>query len=423
MHLLRIESASWAQIVSQPDAFRFYRPVAQASLKLESQLHGSYPPAFRAVNIALHAAVLAMAIVVARLLLVSEIAASLAALAFALTPKAAPIVVLWISGRAELLMALFTFAAVASWTMWCRQGGAPWLAVTMGAYALAALSKETAFMLPLVLLFVAGERQPRSARLIALASLIAIGVALFMWRSHVGAMTPLEADAHYDLLTGIGRIVRSLRNYIARMLPVPLALLILLNVARAIEKRQSGASFGAVSLLVTALVLPLVWIVVFLAPVLPIVARSEIYLYLPAFGVCLLTALFGQLCFMTLKRHRALLLALGVFVAAVGGYQLSRAVAMSRDLQFSARLVAALQADSDLAAHAGDVTLVPAERETEQHLRDSIGGYLYAVLRRAFPDGHVTGTVEYPGMTVTGVSRRVICRFQDGRVTLMHEQE
>jgi hypothetical protein len=99
VHFERLRSVSTiADVIAQPDAFRFYRPVTQASLAIELAVHGDRPPLFRAVNIALHAAVLAMALVVARLILVDSLSAALAALAFALTPKAPVIAVLWISG-------------------------------------------------------------------------------------------------------------------------------------------------------------------------------------------------------------------------------------------------------------------------------------------------------------------------------------
>ena len=79
-----------ADVITQPDAFRFYRPVTQASLAIELAVHGDRPPLFRAVNIALHAAVLAMALVVARLILTDSLSAALAALAFALTRRRRP---------------------------------------------------------------------------------------------------------------------------------------------------------------------------------------------------------------------------------------------------------------------------------------------------------------------------------------------
>jgi hypothetical protein len=422
VHFQKLSSqTSVADIIGQPDAFKFYRPVTQASLALELAVHGDRPPLFRAVNIALHAMVLSLALVVARLILGSSLAAAFATLAFALTPKAPPIAVLWISGRAELLMALFSFVAIAAWIVWSRNGGTRWLAVAGGAYVLAAFSKETAFLLPLLLVLTPGQLRPRTTWLIGLSVLVVLGLAAFLWRSHVGALTPLSGDEHYDLLTGIARIARGLRNYIGRMIAAPLALVALLAIARSVDMRQAARPAGTYAILATALVFPLVWMLVFLAAVLPVVARSELYLYVPVFGMCLIAGALGMLFRLGLERHRAAVAAVVLFLIVFGAYQLWRAAAMSRYLDFSARLVAALRADPELAARGGTITLVSADANTERFLRDSIGGYLYAVLRRAFPDGRVTGTTQYAGTTPPPEGRRIVCRYAKGVVGLSRE--
>jgi hypothetical protein len=422
VHVQRLTSVTGiSDVLLTPDAFRFYRPVTQAGLAIELALHGDRPVLFRVVNLALHAAVLAMALVVARLILLDETAAALATLAFALTPKAPAIVVLWISGRAELLMALFTFASVAAWIMWIRRGGPRWLIAAAVAYVLAAASKETAFLLPLLFVFVPNDSAPATRRAAAIAMMVAVGAALFAWRSHTGALTPLSSDVHYDLLTGVARVLRSLRNYIGRMLPAPALLIAVMAIARTIDARRSTRAAGTYGIAVSMLVHPLVWMLLFLAPVLPIVARSEIYLYLPTFGMCLVAAVIARATLFGVAHHRAAVVAVGVFVLALAGYQASRAATMHDDLDFSARLVAALRADTDLAASGEPITLVPADLETERYLQDSIGGYLYSVLHRAFPQGTVTGVTEYSGMRVTGSTRRVQCRYRDRRVTLSIE--
>jgi hypothetical protein len=422
VHVQRLDTVTArSDILTKPDAFRFYRPVTQASLAIELAVHGDRPAFVRAVNVALHAAVLAMALVVARLVLVDDVSAALAMLAFALTPKAPPIAVLWISGRAELLMALFTFVSVASWIVWARHGGARWLLAAAVAYVLAASSKETAFALPLLLVFLPHDRAT-TTRWSAIAMMAVVGAVLIAWRSHTGALTPSSSDAHYDLLTGLARVLRSLRNYVGRMMPAPVSMIAAMALARIIDARRAASTTGPNSIAVSGFVVPLVWMVLFLAPVLPIVARSEIYLYLPAFGMCLLAAVIARATMVGHSQHRAAAVAVGLFVLAFTAYQTSRAAATHDDLEFSARLIEALRADADLAAHGGAITLVPADPDTERYLQDSIGGYLYSVLHRAFPQGTVTGVTEYAGMRVTGTTRRVQCRYRDGQVTLIHER-
>ena len=124
-HLSSIDSH--ARLIDQPDTFGFYRPVTQASLAVAPGVRWASPVQARGAErrparprdrdglsrLASRAAV--------------DSAAGLATLAFALTPKAPSIAVLWISARGELLMALFSLAAIAAWIVWTRKGRAWWL--------------------------------------------------------------------------------------------------------------------------------------------------------------------------------------------------------------------------------------------------------------------------------------------------------
>src|SRR6185436_4595440 len=105
-----------------------------------------------------------------------------------------------------------------------------------------------------------------------------LGTSLFAWRSHVGALTPFSGDEHYSLLTGIARVARSVQNYSGRMIAAPLALVLLLILARIVDVRRADGGEALVSILIRkmAIAFPLAWMLIFLAPVLPIVARSEL---------------------------------------------------------------------------------------------------------------------------------------------------
>jgi hypothetical protein len=138
VHLSGIDSTQ--RLIDRPDAFGFYRPITQLSLAVAPGARGERPELARVINVALHAGVIALAFVVACLVLQSTFAAGLAALAFALTPKAPAIAVLWISARGELLMALFSLASIAAWIVWTRKGRGWWLVAAAAAYGLALLS-------------------------------------------------------------------------------------------------------------------------------------------------------------------------------------------------------------------------------------------------------------------------------------------
>jgi hypothetical protein len=422
-HLTRIESA--ARIVNSPDTFGFYRPVTQASLAVLPGVQGQRPALARALNIVLHAGVIALAFLVARLVLESSLAAGLAALAFALTPKAHPIAVLWISARAELLMAAFTLAALAAWIVWTRGGRWTWLAAAAVAYVLALSSKETATLLPLLLLFTPRNQRPWTSRAAAGAMLAGLAVIFYVWRAHVGALTPFSGDAHYDLLAPLARWTRSATNYTGRMIVAPLGLIVLVGLARlttvSLQRRAEASASADTRTLKRALygdVLVIgfaaAFVVAFLAPVLPITLRSELYLYLPVFGVCLFVGWLSSLLFSRIE-PRPLLIALGIYVIGLAGYQIARARERHRDLVFSEKLVAALRTTPLLADRDGRVLLEASDAETERLLRDTVGGYFYLVLQYARHDARHTGDVHYRGDPPRQADVRLVCAYrQDG---------
>ena len=432
-HLSALDSP--VRLIDRPDTFGFYRPVTQASMALDLAMHGWRPARLRAVNVGLHAGIIALALVVSRLILRSSSAAVIATLVFALTPKSPPIAVLWISARAELLMTAFTLAAVIAWIRWMRNGRPMWLIAAAVSYLLAMLSKETATLLPVLLLVTPGARRPWKARAAGVAALCGLAVAMYMWRAHVGALVPFTHDAHYDLLTPFGRWGRNARNYAGRIVVAPFALVVLVALTRAIVKRRSRADSlsrtraapgerradavgTTVSDAATLAMFSFVWVIVFLAPVLPIVARSELYLYLPVFGVCLIAGLAVDALGRDVAHPRAVTAATVIFVGLSGVYQAARALEIHRDLAFSEKLVAALRNDADLVGRTGAVLIVPSDALTERFLRDSIGGYLTVVLNDALDSTELTGEVQYSDEPPRATGLRLISEYRNGQVKL-----
>jgi hypothetical protein len=122
---------------------------------------------------------------------------------------------------------------------------------------------------------------------------------------------------------------------------------------------------------------------IFLAPVLGIVARSELYLYLPTFGCCLLTAALVAPWLERVTPTRLTGALAIACIAALASYQMTRSAALHADLVFSGRLVEALARSPALRGHRGPVVLVGATAEARQFLADAVGGYLPLVARRA----------------------------------------
>jgi hypothetical protein len=402
VHLARLESAaSVREIFTQPDAFGMFRPLTQASLAFDAAMFGDNAIGYRVVNLALHAAVLALAFVVARMVLLSGAAAAAATIAYALTPKAHPIAVLWISARSELLMALLSLACVVSWIKWTRAGGSGWVVASACCYVLAVLSKETSILLPALLLLSPGSSRLFGARLQAVTMFSTLAVVLLWWRANAGALMPVSEDPHYNLAVPPFRFVRNVCNYIGRMVPVPLVLVVVAGLAASLSLRRSDDTVRGSR---SAAVFAAAWIVVFLAPVLGIVARSELYLYLPTFGCCLLAAWIVSPWLDRLASLRRGIPIFAVTVIALAGYHVSRSAALHDDLVFSERLVRALsQVSSRPDRAAGQLVLVPADAYTNQYLQDAIGGYIHVVARFA---------------NVPAGALRLRCTYAHGRVIL-----
>ncbi len=414
-HIDRLERATFSGVFVSPDAFGFYRPIPQFSLLLDLRLFGERPWVFRLTNLLLHLAVVCAAWLVATMVLASRRGAFLATLGFVLTPKAHPVAVLWPAARAELLMALFSLLTVAFWIRWDRSGGRRWLTAACVTYALALMSKETAVLLPLLLLVVPAPQRLTARRLSAVSVMIASAVALLVVRSLAGAMTLGSGDAHYGMTTPVSRWIRNARNYFWRALPSPLALLLLTGVpsllARSRERvHRADAAIGPLAILAVA------WFATFILPTLPIAGRSELYVYLPGFGMCLLVG--GLLARVWQEAGRTVLACLVVYVLGAGGYLATRSLSVHRDARFSAMLVDTLARHERIRRHSGAVVLVPADTVTEELLRGSVGGYLGLVLRRTLNRSDIDGAVAYPNTPIEVDGVRLRCAFTDSRIVI-----
>lgn len=174
-----VDTSRWGELLTSsywgdfsPD--RLYRPVTKLSFAAGAAAFGRSPAAAHAINLALHAAVAAaLFATLARVFPAKRGAALAAALLFACHPAFSEAVA-GVVGRADLLAALFSIAAVnAAW-----RGSHPLFAA--GAAALAFLSKESAIGLALAVPLAAAARSGagRFDRRAAGASAVAVGLAL-----------------------------------------------------------------------------------------------------------------------------------------------------------------------------------------------------------------------------------------------------
>ena len=290
----------------------YYRPVFMSWLLANRVLFGLNPLPWHATTLLLHLVATMMAFVVAKQLLRDDTRAGFVALLFGLHPIHVESVA-WISGLTDSLMAVFIFAAFWAWIKGDQQPErrALYQVLSVVFYATACLSKETAILLPVVViayecLFGDDERSWKkvvSATLRAWPLWITAATYLvtrsFMLR---GLAHPLGRPLSHDLLT----VPTILWGYMRRMI-WPVNMSVFYDTPPVTSLLQWRFWLPMVAWILTAIIgwrlakrsrivgFSLIWIFVFLSPAilgLPVFPLGEWihdrYLYLPVFGFCVL---------------------------------------------------------------------------------------------------------------------------------------
>jgi protein O-mannosyl-transferase len=142
------------------------RPIVNVSYAIDRALWGPAPLGFHVTNVLLHMLNVVLLFYLALRLSSDRVAAFAAAALFAVHPMMTEAVG-YISGRSELLCAIFFLPAVMCGRRWLRGDGARWAAFTVAFWMASLASKETAAMFPFVLLaldWFAGESTPEKRR-------------------------------------------------------------------------------------------------------------------------------------------------------------------------------------------------------------------------------------------------------------------
>ena len=180
----------------------YYRPLFNLYLLANYQLFRLNPAGWHLLLVIWHTLVTLLVYLLARRLLKDEAAALIAALLFGLHPVHIESVA-WISGVTEPMLALFFLGSLLGYARW-RDGATTsegaggeaiasrqpkWLALSLGLFAMALLSKETAMVMP-ALIFVYewlfGERADRLSRAIKRAApFLLLAIAYFAARTMV----------------------------------------------------------------------------------------------------------------------------------------------------------------------------------------------------------------------------------------------
>jgi protein O-mannosyl-transferase len=307
----------------------FFRPLVTLSYRLDYVVHGGTPFGFHLTNVLLHAAVTVLVFAWMRRLGVHVLAAAAATAVWALHPRLTESVT-WISGRTDVLAALFMFAAMLVWPGDGARSGdrlvRAWGAAVLLLIAL--LAKEVAVVggVAIALGEVLRDRDLRSAgkRLLPLGFALAAYGGL-RWSALHGApsddpvdgpwFTPLAALGTYAAMIVDPRASAQIGDVahpapLAALGGVAVLALLTLGVARAGRARdRAWIAPACLSVLGVALV-------VHILPLPVSVIAADRYLYVPLVGVAAAAAI--GITRAAENARRALLLALSAAAVLLG---------------------------------------------------------------------------------------------------------
>lgn len=130
----------------------YYRPLLTLSFMVDSWIGGVRPAAFHLGNVFLHLLAVCLLYAFLRDLGTGQLPSLLASLIFAVHPVLVQAVA-WIPGRNDSLLTALVLASFLCYLEYARQGRARWGLGQAGLFLLALLTKETAVLLPLLILF------------------------------------------------------------------------------------------------------------------------------------------------------------------------------------------------------------------------------------------------------------------------------
>jgi hypothetical protein len=179
----------------------FYRPIGQLSFVADFLLWGVRSFGYHLTNVMLHLACTLLVWCLARRLFKAAGHALVATIAFALHPVHGEAVT-WISGRFDLLVCAGVLASTLCYLKWMDDSvnGRQWLAMSVLWFAFGLGCKETALILPIVLLGIEVLREPdlatRKPRLVAamaafgIVSLLYLAARVALFGSIFGRLPP-----------------------------------------------------------------------------------------------------------------------------------------------------------------------------------------------------------------------------------------
>jgi protein O-mannosyl-transferase len=186
----------------------FYRPLQSLTFMADSYFWGSNPISYHRTNVILHCIAACCLLQLLLLLGYPQTLSIMATLVYTANPIFAQ-AVSWIPGRGDLLLGIFGILSFFFWVKFCSVRKPHYLFLHFLAFSLAALSKETALVLPVIfaayLLFVERKKALSVRNLPPVSVWIMVAVAYYFIRRI--AMYRLPGSQNF----GLARLIENLR--------------------------------------------------------------------------------------------------------------------------------------------------------------------------------------------------------------------
>ncbi len=181
---LHATPAYLAHVFIVPAVDHFFRPLGYVAYSTEAWLWGRNSMGWHFTSLAVHIANGGLVYRLARIRRLAPGPSAAAALLF-LVSGSRPEAVAWVAAQFDLWAAMFFLLALLAFDRFVRTRQERWELASLGALLLALLSKESAYVFPLAAVVLLGvDRVPwkRSARLLAPAAALTLGVFAYRWR-------------------------------------------------------------------------------------------------------------------------------------------------------------------------------------------------------------------------------------------------
>jgi len=300
----------------------YYRPMNFLWFRLNDALFGLQPAGWHAMAILLHLTATYLAYQIARRITGQPLVAALAALLFGIHPTRHEVVA-WVSGTTESLWAVLFFLAFYAYLRSRESDRVRWIAISCVCYAAGVLAKETAIVLPIIILAhaslygtqaesyqTAPEQKGRFGQAAGLAMIYAV-VALGYIAVRIGVLHGFEHPQANVSAATLFWTLPSVAFFYVRQWLVPmhvgefydLPLRSTFDVVHVLAPLLGLATLASVLWLARKklgsreVTFALVWMIAPLLPVLDFAVLApgqpvhDRYFYVPGFGAALLVAL------------------------------------------------------------------------------------------------------------------------------------